>query len=122
MQSLISETGVTWKGSGRWDQLSIYSGNELARSLCIAKLVSEGHERLVGGHCCSDLAPVLVTGTWDCSSQRPAGLTQAEPRTTERRGTPGLSSSSSTSPAGRRRLRPCAAKHIGFQAFGRSFK
>ncbi|KAI1899765.1 hypothetical protein AGOR_G00065120 [Albula goreensis] len=78
---------------------------------------SEGHERLVGGQCCSDLDPVLVTGTWDSSSELPAGSTQATTRLTASKGTRG----SSFSPVGRRH-RPSAAKHIGSQAFGRSSK
>lgn len=70
--------------------------------------VTEGHEWLVGGQCCSDLDPVLVTGTWDSSSERPAGLTQAATRPTALPGTRG----SSSSPAGRRH-RPSAAQHFG---------
>ncbi|KAG7467322.1 hypothetical protein MATL_G00152160 [Megalops atlanticus] len=79
--------------------------------------VSEGHERLVGGQRCSDLDPVLVTGTWDSPPELPAGSTQATSRLTASKGTPG----SSFSPAGSH-LRPSTVKHIRFQAFGRSSK
>ncbi|KAI1884922.1 hypothetical protein AGOR_G00214880 [Albula goreensis] len=76
--------------------------------------VPEGHAWLAGGLRSFDPDPVLVTGTWDSSSKRPAGSTQATTRSTIAEG----NQSSPSWPVGRR-SRPSTAKRIGFQAFGR---
>ncbi|KAF5899166.1 Uncharacterized protein DAT39_011124, partial [Clarias magur] len=65
--------------------------------------VPEGHERLVCGQRCSDLEPVLVTGTWASSSGLPVRSAQATTRSTAPlKGTPG-----------RRHHRPSTQQNIG---------
>ncbi|GAA6090695.1 uncharacterized [Tachysurus ichikawai] len=65
--------------------------------------VPEGHERLVCGQCCSDLEPVLVTGTWASSSGLPARSAQAKTwSTAPLKGTPG-----------QRHHRPSTQQNIG---------
>ncbi|MCJ8732230.1 hypothetical protein PDJAM_G00208930 [Pangasius djambal] len=71
--------------------------------------VPEGHERLVCGQRCSDLEPVLVTGTWASSSGLPTRSAQATTwSTAPLKGTPG-----------RRLHRPSTQQNIGSQAPGR---
>ncbi|KAF4086749.1 hypothetical protein AMELA_G00087910 [Ameiurus melas] len=71
--------------------------------------VPEGHERLVCGQRCSDLEPVLVTGTWASSSRLPARSAQATTwSTAPLKGTPG-----------RRHHRPSTQHNIGSQSPGK---
>ncbi|KAL7881363.1 hypothetical protein AOLI_G00082110 [Acnodon oligacanthus] len=80
--------------------------------------VPEGHERLVGGQRCSDLEPVLVTGTWASISGHPKRSTQATTWSTVplkgTRGSPFL--------PGRHHHRPSTQQNIGSQAPGRRSK
>ncbi|KAK1165783.1 hypothetical protein AOXY_G14402 [Acipenser oxyrinchus oxyrinchus] len=78
--------------------------------------VFEGNDLLVRGLLYSDLDSALVTGTWDDSSELPAGSIQLTSWLTALKGTLGVSFSL----VGQHR--PVTGKHTGLHAFGRSSK
>ncbi|KAK3543957.1 hypothetical protein QTP70_031861 [Hemibagrus guttatus] len=111
--SLDAAAGTANAASGTMETKPLTNGNNGGYDVAVpyltvvsvAKLtVPEGHERLVCCQCCSDLEPVLVTGTWASSSGLPARSAQATTwSTAPLKGTPG-----------RRHHRPSTQQNIGW--------